>query len=72
MPVENPHCIAAPFVFSLISTDCRGNSGTTGLHYLNLNDRIRLDRKVMTDLYIALRADKFLGNGLSKLSAPLI
>jgi protein O-GlcNAc transferase len=53
----------------VITTDCRRTSGKTGLHYLNLNDRVRLGREVMVDVYIARRADKFFGNGGSNVAA---
>jgi protein O-GlcNAc transferase len=53
----------------VITTDCRRASGKTGLHYLNLDDRVRLGREVMADVYIARRADKFFGNGRSNVAA---
>ena len=53
----------------VITTDCRRTSGKTGLHHLNLDDRVRLGREVMADVYIALRADKFIGNGRSNVAA---
>jgi protein O-GlcNAc transferase len=53
----------------VITTDCRRTSGKTGLHYLNLHDRVRLGREVMADVYIARHADKFFGNGGSNVAA---
>jgi hypothetical protein len=53
----------------VITTDSLRTSGKTGLHHLNLDDRVRLGREVMADVYIALRANKFYGNGRSNVAA---
>jgi len=53
----------------VITTDCRRASGKTGVHYLKPNDRVRLGREVMVDVYLARRADKFFGNGRSNVAA---
>ena len=41
----------------------------TGLHHLDIDDRVRLGREIMADVYIARRADKFFGNGRSNVAA---
>jgi hypothetical protein len=53
----------------VVTTDSHRTSGTTGVHYLNLHDRIRLGREVMVDVYLATRAAKFFGNGRSNVAA---
>jgi protein O-GlcNAc transferase len=53
----------------VITTDCYRVSGKTGIHYLYRDNRVRLGREVMADVYIACRADKFFGNGRSNVAA---
>jgi protein O-GlcNAc transferase len=53
----------------VVTTDCHRTTGKTGLHHLNIDDRVRLGREIMADVYIARRADKFFGNGRSNVAA---
>ena len=54
----------------LVQTDCRRTSTELGTHYLDgIADRAALGREVMIDTCLAVRADAFLGNGSSNVSA---
>jgi len=53
----------------VVTTESRRAAGKTGVHYLKLDDPVRLGREVMTDVYVAARADKFFGNGRSNVAA---
>ncbi len=53
----------------VVTTDSRRTSGKTGLHNLGMHNRVRLGLDVMTDSYIARRADRFIGNGASNVAA---
>ena len=53
----------------LVMTDCRRSAGATGIHYHPGEDGPTLGREVLTDLLLALEADRFLGNGRSNVSA---
>ena len=52
-------------------TDSQRTTGDVGIHYSSASSigRTRLGYEVMRDTYLALRCDKFLGNGRSNLSA---
>lgn len=49
----------------IITTDCQRTSGITGLHFLAIPDKRRLRMEVMVDVYLAVRAKVFVGNGYS-------
>ena len=53
----------------LVMTDCRRSADATGIHYHAGEDGPALGREVLTDLLLALEADRFLGNGRSNVSA---
>jgi hypothetical protein len=55
----------------VVMTDSQRTTGDVGIHYSSASsiDRTRLGYEVMRDTYLALRCDKFLGNGRSNLSA---
>jgi hypothetical protein len=55
----------------VILTDSQRETGDTGIHCSRTPsiDRTKLGFEVMRDTYLACRCDKFLGNGLSNLSA---
>lgn len=55
----------------MVATQCQRTSTTTGTHYLPSIDRIQAGLEMMTDTYLALRADKFIGNGRSNVSAMI-
>jgi protein O-GlcNAc transferase len=53
----------------VVATDCQRTSTRTGTHYLPSVNRARLGLEIMLDTYLALRADRFIGNGRSNVSA---
>jgi protein O-GlcNAc transferase len=55
----------------LVTTDVQRTGNDTGPHYIDSMDRVRLGREVMTDAYIALRCQRFIGNGRSNVSAMI-
>ncbi len=52
----------------IAATDCRRSDGDTGVH-LTAVDPVQTGREAMIDVYLALRAQRFIGNGLSNVSA---
>jgi hypothetical protein len=55
----------------VITTICQRTSTSTGVHYLPSIDRVRAGAEVMRDTLLALRADRFVGNGRSNVSAMI-
>lgn len=55
----------------VITTNCQRTSTQTGVHHLPSVDRVQAGLEVMTDVYLALRADRFIGNGRSNVSAMI-
>jgi len=55
----------------VVATECQRTSTTTGTHYLPSTNRVKAGLEVMTDTYLALRANKFIGNGRSNVSAMI-
>ncbi len=53
----------------LVMTDCRRTADATGIHYRDGEDGVALGREVLTDVLLALEADRFIGNGRSNVSA---
>jgi protein O-GlcNAc transferase len=53
----------------VVATQCQRSSLDEGVHYLPTTDRVRAGREIMLDSYLALRADHFIGSGLSNVSA---
>jgi hypothetical protein len=52
-------------------TDCQRTDTDEGVHYLPAVDPVQAGREVMIDTYLALRADRFIGNGRSNVSAMI-
>jgi hypothetical protein len=50
-------------------TDSTRTDNDLGIHYHSSADRVRLGAEVMRDTYLALRCEKFIGNGQSNVSA---
>lgn len=63
--------IKAAYGKRLVATTCQRTHTATGAHYLPSADRARLGLEVMMDALLALRADRFLGNGHSNVSAMI-
>jgi hypothetical protein len=55
----------------VVSTDCQRTSTSTGVHHLASVDRVRAGLEVLADAHLALRADRFIGNGRSCVSAMI-
>jgi protein O-GlcNAc transferase len=52
-------------------TDCQRSSNHLGIHHTPSADRGRLGFEIMRDTYLALRCQKFIGNGQSAVSAMI-
>jgi tetratricopeptide (TPR) repeat protein len=71
---DDAQCLArmkAAYGQRIIATDCQRTITTEGVHYLPGMDPVRLGREIMIDTYLALRADRFIGNGRSNVSAMI-
>lgn len=55
----------------VIFTDCQRTGDDTGIHYSKSADAVRLGLEIMQDTYLATRADRFIGNGQSNVSAMI-
>lgn len=55
----------------VVSTNCRRTSTSTGVHYLPSTDGVQAGLEIMTDTYLAVRANRFIGNGRSNVSAMI-
>lgn len=55
----------------IIATDCQRTETEEGVHYLPTVDPVKAGKEIMIDTYLALRADRFIGNGLSNVSAMI-
>jgi len=60
----------ARFGSRIAATDCRRSNGDIGVH-LTGADPVQTGREAMVDVYLALRAASFTGNGLSNVSAMI-
>lgn len=55
----------------LIATDCQRTATQEGVHYLAETDRVQAGREVLIDALLALKAQRFIGNGRSNVSAMI-
>jgi hypothetical protein len=55
----------------VVATTCQRSHTDEGVHYLAGTDRIGAGREIMVDSYLALRAERFIGNGLSNVAAMI-
>jgi protein O-GlcNAc transferase len=51
------------------TTNCQRTNSSTGVHFLPSIDRVKAGQEVMIDTYVALRANRFIGDGKSNVSA---
>lgn len=63
--------VKSAFGGRVVTTGAQRTSTTTGLHLDPSADGARLGMEIMTDTYLALRADKFIGNGRSNVAAMI-
>ena len=71
---DDAHCLArmkARYGGRIVATDCQRTDTDEGVHYLPTVDPVRAGREIMIDTYLALRADNFIGNGRSNVSAMI-
>jgi hypothetical protein len=71
---DDTHCLArmkARYGTRIIATDCQRTDTEEGVHYLPTVDPVRAGREVLIDSWLALRADHFIGNGRSNVSAMI-
>ena len=71
---DDVQCLArmkARYGSRILATDCQRTGTDEGVHYLATVDPVRAGREIMVDTYIALRADRFIGNGRSNVSAMI-
>ena len=69
---DDERCLAmakSAFGNRVVATQCQRSSLDEGVHYLPTTDRVQAGREIMLDSYLALRADRFIGSGLSNVSA---
>ncbi len=55
----------------VVLTDSERTGRDVGLHYSYTGDRVQLGTEVLVDTYLAARAEKFVGNGGSNVSAMI-
>ncbi len=55
----------------IIAIDCQRTDTDQGVHYLPTVDPVRAGREIMIDTYLGLRADRFIGNARSNVSAMI-
>ena len=55
----------------VVATQCQRSRMDQGVHYLPTTDRVLAGREIMVDSYLGLRARRFIGNGLSNVSAMI-
>lgn len=71
---EDAQCLARMrqrYGTRLIATDCQRTDGDGGVHYLAGTDPVRAGREVLLDTCLALKAQRFIGNGRSNVSAMI-
>jgi hypothetical protein len=55
----------------VVATRCTRTATEAGVHTLSSTDRYRIGIEIMVDTYLALRAERFIGNGRSNVSAMI-
>ncbi|MCX7282048.1 MAG: hypothetical protein NTX21_11040 [Alphaproteobacteria bacterium] len=55
----------------IVATDCQRTNSNKGVHHLSMGDPAQTGREAMIDVYLALRAARFTGNGISNVSAMI-
>jgi protein O-GlcNAc transferase len=69
---DDTRCVSAfraRYADRIVVTDSIRTETDLGIHYHSFVDRVRLGGEVMRDTYLALRCEKFIGNGQSNVSA---
>jgi protein O-GlcNAc transferase len=71
---DDAQCLAqmkSKYGVRIVATDCQRTDTQEGVHYLPTVDPVQAGREVLTDTLLALRADRFIGNGRSNVSAMI-
>ena len=71
---DDERCLAmvrSAFADRVVATHCQRSRMDEGVHYLPATDRVQAGHEIMVDSYLALRARRFIGNGLSNVSAMI-
>src|SRR6266404_2602265 len=71
---DDERCLAmvkSVFGTRVVATQCQRSRMDRGVHYLPATDRVQAGREIMVDSYLALRAHRFIGNGLSNVSGMI-
>lgn len=71
---EDAHCLARmkkAYGERIVATPCQRTDTEEGVHYLPTVDPVLAGREVMIDTYLALRANRFIGNARSNVSAMI-
>jgi protein O-GlcNAc transferase len=71
---DDERCLAmaqSAFADRVVATRCQRSNMDQGVHYLPTTDPVQAGRETMVDSYLALRAQRFIGNGLSNVSAMI-
>src|SRR5258708_37143544 len=55
----------------LLVPDCERSEGATGVHFMEGGDPWRRGAEVMRDTYLALSAERFIGNGYSNVAGVI-
>ena len=69
---EDAQCLArmkTAYGDRVVATECQRTVTEEGVHYLPTVDPVQAGREVMIDTYLALHADRFIGNARSNVSA---
>jgi tetratricopeptide (TPR) repeat protein len=71
---DDEHCLARMktlYGARIVATQCQRTTTDEGVHYLQTVDPVRAGREVLIDTLLAMRADRFIGNGRSNVSAMI-
>jgi len=71
---DDEHCLArieTLYGSRIVATQCQRTSTDEGVHYLPTVDPVMAGREILIDTLLALRAERFIGNGRSNVSAMI-
>ncbi|MBW8708870.1 MAG: hypothetical protein JF627_06330, partial [Alphaproteobacteria bacterium] len=71
---DDARCLALArdrFGARIIATPCQRSHVDKGVHHLPSTNRIQAGREAMIDAHLALRAQRFIGNGRSNVAAMI-
>jgi hypothetical protein len=71
---DDAQCLArmkSAYGARIVATDCQRTASDEGVHYLPTVDPVKAGREILIDTCLALRADRFIGNARSNVSAMI-